>query len=367
MSTALPLLVLLIACTSPTREEPEWPAPSPPEEPVDLDGDGVSAAEGDCNDEAPDMVPGGAERCDAIDNDCDGLVDEDLTNQWFYDADDDGFGDDAVVWAGCDPMAGFVPVGGDCDDLSADTRPGAAERCNGVDDDCNGTVDDAPEGVWVDADGDGFGDPATPADTCEGSASNEGDCDDGDGEIHPAAADDCDDLDDDCDGVVDGGLRVPGDHRTVQEAIDAAEDGGTVCLDEGTHAGNIDLRGKSLSFVGRGVDETILEGDGTGSVVTIEWGETVSFRSLKITGGNATYGSGVYAVGADITLEDVAIAGNNCDADTCFGVAMYLYDSDLTATQVGITNNSGYPARGFGYGAAGRGWEPERHRGVWGA
>jgi hypothetical protein len=37
----------------------------------------------------------------------------------------------------------------DCNDHDAAVRPGARERCNGIDDDCNGTIDDAPAcGLW---------------------------------------------------------------------------------------------------------------------------------------------------------------------------------------------------------------------------
>jgi hypothetical protein len=46
---------------------------------------------------------------------------------------------------------GFSVCAGDCNDANASLHPGAAEACNGIDDDCSGVVDDAavPVGVPV--------------------------------------------------------------------------------------------------------------------------------------------------------------------------------------------------------------------------
>lgn len=115
----------------------------------------------------------------------------------YVDADNDGFGVTADNRRACPDTDGLAERDGDCDDARADVSPDAEEVCdgNGVDEDCDGLADDDdPEGAagqassWADADGDGFGDPATEAPTCaleEGRADNDLDCDDTDARQNP--------------------------------------------------------------------------------------------------------------------------------------------------------------------------------------
>ncbi len=84
----------------------------------DIDADGY--ASDDCDDGERTTHPGADESCDAVDNDCDTLVDE-------------GFDLDGDEVRTCDD---------DCDDVDPQVHPGAAERCNGEDDDCDGLVDE---------------------------------------------------------------------------------------------------------------------------------------------------------------------------------------------------------------------------------
>src|SRR5687768_15960241 len=60
---------------------------------TDLDGDGWSESEGDCDDQDAQAHPGAEELCDQRDNDCDGEIDEGLETTVFYaDQDGDAYG-----------------------------------------------------------------------------------------------------------------------------------------------------------------------------------------------------------------------------------------------------------------------------------
>lgn len=164
----------------------------------DFDGDGhekISTGGDDCDDLDPSVYPGADEFCDGKDNDCNGYIDDNTVDcpeglicshlQCVpADVDGDGYGNDV-----------------DCDDNDPNIHPGAPELCNGVDDDCNGTVDDnvtdCPSGsncvngacIYQDNDGDGY--------------TSDVDCDDNDPNVHPGAPEECDGIDNDCDGFVD--------------------------------------------------------------------------------------------------------------------------------------------------------------------
>jgi hypothetical protein len=201
----------------------------------------TARAEGfDCDDGTASVKPGNTEVCNAVDDDCEGGVDEGLPTQWYLDGDRDGAVLKSSLVTGCTRPEGYVQevAGFDCDDSLAEVKPGAEERCNGRDDDCDGALDERfplkgqscttsgcsgtyvcdtaqtgttcnalpPTSYYPDADGDGEGSSRASDErkVCAGETPPAGylthstDCDDQDAHNQSSGSEVCDDRDNNC-------------------------------------------------------------------------------------------------------------------------------------------------------------------------
>ena len=340
----------------------------------DQDEDGFLASE-DCDDLDASVNPDASEICDDVDNDCDGLVDNDDTSLWdgvpvYTDADGDGYGQDDSVTAACAPGDGQSAEGGDCDDDDEARNPGAAELCNGSDDDCDGDEDDEDSDladgltVYDDRDEDGYGDEDSAREACElGRRESEvgGDCDDRDEEIHPGATERCDGADNDCDEGTDeagtawwesaryGWVDVTTDLAagTADDPVDyAIADPGTLHLCAGTWYAALSVESSATIAGEAGPDGVILDGGDQRTVIAIQADELdVSVSGVTIQHGSgdieALYGLGgggaVYCAGESaLALSDVILTANSAD----WGGAVFQYNCEIEFTSSILSGNS---------------------------
>ena len=214
---------------------------------------------GDCNDEDTLFFPDQIELCDGVDNNCDGLIDDNSaldaliwyrdfdndtygdpnltvracfsapsgyvadnsdcddtsatfnpTTIWYLDNDGDTFGGTLSVQQCVQPASNYTLITGDCNDLFPSAYPGGTEVCDGIDNNCDGTTDE-PSAVdallwYADSDGDGFAGMLSTTSACtqpSGYFSTVTDCNDSDNAINPNAIEVCDNIDNDCDISID--------------------------------------------------------------------------------------------------------------------------------------------------------------------
>ena len=185
----------------------------------------------------------------------------------------------------------------DCDDTNANVHPEAIEYCDGIDNDCDGQTDedDAVNTTtfYIDADGDGYGDPDTTIAACaapSGTVDDDTDCDDNAATTHPGAEEIWyDGIDNDCaegsdddadgDGYPGGSLDIdcddtdPNIHPLAEEVCgDGIDNNCDADFGDCGFSGTVHLTDADASVLGHTADLSAgtsvrfagdLDGDGT--------------------------------------------------------------------------------------------------------
>ena len=163
-----------------------------------------------------------------------------------------------------------------------------------------------------------------------------------------------------------GIINVPADQPDIQSGIDAAANGDTVLVADGTYIENINFMGKAITvasyFLTDGdtshIYATIIDGSQPsypllGSVVTFDSGEdnTSVLAGFTITGGSGTvigngtrHGGGIYIVNSTATIRNNIIEFNSINQPTdAYGGGIYaafLLNQDLIIENNLIRHNS---------------------------
>jgi hypothetical protein len=300
---------------------------------------------GDCDDTDAAVHPGASERCDGVDQDCDGAVDEDATDAvaaW-TDQDGDGWGGEPTT--ACPGADGTAPRGDDCDDLDPTSYPGAPETWyDGVDQDCAGDGDG-------DADGDGV-----LAEEVGGD-----DCDDTDPQTFPGAPEVCEDgIDQNCDGRPYG--CGEGGALTLNGDYDRLEGGGEDWYTGLKTAGGVDLNGDGRCDVvvaspGAPHDDSPTAGrvDVWSDPVNAAWTTSLSDSRVDSAAGEQAVGTNLRVspdssgdLLADLAVVSTSAGGHGSSATSTvwvlrgpFSGAVSLSDSDLLLTGAAQDDNFG--------------------------
>jgi hypothetical protein len=164
----------------------------------------------DCDDMSAEVNPDADEVCNGIDDNCDGVIDDDAIDRQtgWADTDRDFFGDPAGALTQCSLPRDYVFNSDDCGPNDSNVNPNAIEVCNGIDDNCSGVIDDVDilPTFYADFDRDTYGDPNASTSSCiqpRGFVPRAGDCAPDDGTINPEAIEICDLVDNNCNGIVD--------------------------------------------------------------------------------------------------------------------------------------------------------------------
>ena len=308
---------------------------------TDGDGDGFEGDE-DCDDTNGDVHPDGVEIANGVDDDCDGLVDEDTDG-----ADDDGDGycegylgpgdlatcSDGATPGDCDDSDpwltpqdsdgdGYSTCGGDCDDGDAWLTPedGDGDGMSTCQGDCE---DGDPEVQVVDGDGDG-------ASACGG------DCNDGDPDVGPAMPEVYyNGVDDDCSPATD-------DDDQDGDGFPLGED----CDDTNPliHPGAVEVPDNGIDEDCDGSDPTGLDGDELDEIVA---GDGIVLEDAMLTSDAGPYdvsGDIVVPIGTTLTLGP----GVEIRFDGPYKILVHgvLNSQGQPGDQVHITSGKAAPAPG---------------------
>jgi len=167
---------------------------------------------------------------------------------------------------------------------------------------------------------------------------------------------------------IGGDLFVPTQYPSIQSAIDAAVEGDTIVVEPGRYSENINFNGKNIILSSMDPEEpgvvsnTIIDGGGTGSVVTFanREGPDAVITGFTITGGygevnplvgeDIYWGAGIYCFDSSPTIVGNVLTGNYGPEDdqnlAGYGGGIGCYVSNAVISRNIIRQNGGFAGGG---------------------
>jgi hypothetical protein len=148
-------------------------------------------------------------------------------------------------------------------------------------------------------------------------------------------------------------IHVPGDQPTIQAGIDAAVDGDTVLVADGTYTGEgnreIDFGGKAIVVMSEnGPEVTIIDCEGAGRGFYFHSGEYLSsvVDGFTITNGAGVFpeGGGMYNDGSSPTVKNCTFSGNSPNGMSNNNSIPRVINCTFSGSTYGMYNSGGGPS-----------------------
>ncbi len=142
-------------------------------------------------------------------------------------------------------------------------------------------------------------------------------------------------------------LTVPGDHATIQEAIDAAEPGDLVLIGEGTYRGGINVETENVVIRGVDRNKVIIDGEFEDENGLRVFSDGVAIENLTVRNNlkNGIFFTGEYS---DNTDQNRILTGYRASYITAYNNGLYgVYAFNATTGQFDNSYGSGHPDSAF--------------------